>query len=98
MMVDTFNKAGIAVIMDSVVGHYPYNGNVGNRALFPVGIHNWKKENGQNLFGDQESPWKTNRYDYNNPWVRRFLIDSIMTNLKNYGISGIRFDNLDGIK
>lgn len=44
------------------------------------------------------SPWDTHRYDYANPHVRRFLIDSILHMMYRYGISGIRFDNYDGIR
>jgi 1,4-alpha-glucan branching enzyme len=97
-MMDAFNKAGIGVIMDAVVGHYPFKGNNGIRSLEPIGLHNWKKSDGKSLYGNVASPWGTNRYDYANPFVRRFLTDSIMTMMCRYGISGIRFDNLDGIR
>jgi 1,4-alpha-glucan branching enzyme len=98
MMIDAFNRAGIAVIMDSVVGHYPYQGNEGLRALGPIGLHKWKKADGKAVFGQVASPWGTNRYDYANRYVRRFLTDSIVSMMCRYGISGIRFDNLDGIR
>ena len=84
-MMDAFNQAGIAVIMDAVAGHYTDQGNAGIRDIGPVGIHNFKKNDGRNLFGDQRSPWGTYRYDYNNPSVRRFLIDGLVSNLKHYG-------------
>lgn len=98
MMVDAFNKAGIAVIMDDVIGHYPQSGNSGIRDLAPIGIHQFKKTDGRNLFGQDYSPWGTFRYDYANPYVRQFLIDGVMTHLKEYGISGVRIDNFDGVK
>lgn len=98
MMMDAFNKAGIAVIMDAVVGHYPYQGNDGVRDLSKVGLHKWKKKDGKRLYGEVASPWGTYRYDYANPYVRRFLTDSILSMMCRYGISGIRFDNLDGIR
>ncbi len=97
-MVDAFRKEGIAVVMDAVVGHYPFTGNRGIRDIGPVGMHRWTKADGSSLFGNRMSPWNTYRYDYQNPNVRRFLIDSILTMIKRYGISGIRFDNLDGIR
>ena len=97
-MIAAFNRAGILVIMDAVVGHYPFQGNNGARALGPVGLHNWKKSDGRMLFGNDMSPWNTYRYDYANPFVRRFLIDSILHMFKHYGLGGIRFDNLDGIR
>lgn len=97
-MIDAFNKSGIAVIMDAVVGHYPFKGNEGVRDLSPIGLHRWKKSDGQELYGAIKSPWDTNRYDYANPFVRRFLTDSITHMVCKYGLSGIRFDNLDGIR
>lgn len=98
MMIDAFNKAGVAVVMDAVVGHYPYRGNDGARDLSLVGLHKWKKKDGKRLYGEVPSPWGTYRYDYANPYVRRFLTDSIVSMMCHYGISGIRFDNLDGIR
>ena len=68
------------------------------RDLNPVGLHNWKKADGRSLYGNEMSPWDTYRYDYENPYIRRFLIDGIITNMRDYGLSGIRFDNLDGIR
>jgi 1,4-alpha-glucan branching enzyme len=97
-MTDAFNKAGVAVIMDAVVGHFPMKGNEGIRDLAPVGLHQWKKTDGQNLYGSVWSPWGTYRYDYANPFVRKFLIDNILRMMSRYGISGIRVDNLDGIR
>ncbi|RZA09203.1 MAG: hypothetical protein EOP11_02460 [Proteobacteria bacterium] len=97
-MVDAFNRAGIALVMDAVVGHYPKEGNQGVRSLGPIGPAAWKRADGKSLFGDSLSPWQTHRYDYENPNVRRFLTDSILHNLKQYRIGGVRFDNLDGIR
>jgi 1,4-alpha-glucan branching enzyme len=97
-MVDAFNREGINVIMDSVVGHWPERANDGSRSLEPIGLSQWKKEDGRQLFGDNDSPFGTKRYDYANPFIRRFLTDSILTMLKQYRIGGIRFDNLDGIR
>ncbi len=97
-MIDTFNREGISVIMDSVVGHWPEHANGGARSLEPIGLSQWKKGDGRSLFGDNNSPFGTKRYDYNNPYLRRFLIDSVLSMLRNYRIGGIRFDNLDGIR
>jgi 1,4-alpha-glucan branching enzyme len=98
MMIDAFNKADVAVVADVVVGHYPFEGNSGQRALGEVGLHRWYKPDGRLLFGGDLSPWGTYRYDYANPGVRRHLIDSILTLVSRYGVSGLRFDNLDGIR
>lgn len=97
-MIDSFNKAGIAVIMDSVVSHYPFNANDGGRDLNKLGAHNWKRKDGKQLYGDRKTEWSTYRYDYNSTSVRRFLADSVLHMMCKYGITGIRFDNLDGIK
>jgi 1,4-alpha-glucan branching enzyme len=97
-MIDAFNQNGIAVIMDAVVGHYPFKANAGVRDLAKVGPHNWRKGDGKRLYGEVMSPWDTYRYDYANPFVRRFLSDSVMHMMCRYGIGGIRFDNLDGIR
>lgn len=97
-MIDAFNKSDIAVIMDAVVGHYPITGNAGVRDLAPIGLHQWKKADGKPLYGSENSPWQTKRYDYANPYIRKFLTDSITHMVCQYGLSGIRFDNLDGIR
>ena len=101
-MMDAFNGAGVGVIMDAVIGHYPYVdnpkvGNLGNRQINPRGIHQWKREDGENLFGGVETRWQTKRYDYASPEVRKFLSDGIIHMMRKYRISGIRVDNLDGI-
>jgi 1,4-alpha-glucan branching enzyme len=101
-MVDAFNGAGVGVIMDAVIGHYPYAdnpevGNLGNRQINPRGIHQWKRADGENLFGGVETRWQTKRYDYASPEVRKFLSDGIIHMMRKYRLSGIRVDNLDGI-
>lgn len=97
-MMDKFNEAGIAVVMDALFSHYPFKSNEGHRHLNPIGLNNWKKANGQNLYGDRLTEWNTYRYDYENPFVRRFLIDSVLTTIKYYRVSGVRVDNYDGIQ
>lgn len=97
-MIAAFNDAGIGVIMDSVVGHYPQTGNAGVRSLEGPGVADWRKKDGHRLYGEHPSPFGTLRYDYNNPEIRRFLTDGILHMMCRYGLSGIRFDNLDGIK
>ena len=96
-MVDTLNGAGIAVVLDIVPGHFTQKGNSGVRDLAPIGIHNQKKGDGQGLYGQNLSEWGTLRYDYQNPYVRKFLVDGIINFIKYYGISGIRTDNYGGI-
>ncbi len=97
-MVDGFNGAGVGVIMDVLLSHHQHEANTGNRSLGPVGFNNWEKANGQKLYGEKLTQWGTRRWDYENPFVCRFLIDSILTHIKYYRISGIRIDNYDGIR
>lgn len=97
-MIDKFHEAGVAVVMDAVVGHYPDTGNQGSRALDSVGLHQWKKADGRSLYGDNRSPWNTRRYDFANGYVRRFLVEGILNHFKRYRIDGVRVDNLDGIR
>ncbi len=97
-MVDTFNANGIVVIQDAVLGHYPVDHNNDVRNLWPIGLHNWKKADGSSLFGFGRTPWPSVRYDFSNPFVRRFLVDGILTMMKRFGIGGVRIDNVDGIR
>lgn len=99
MMADAFNRAGIAVILDIVPGHFPYAGNAGVRSLAEIGLHHFKKADGRHLFGGEvPTEYGTYRYDYSNPDVRRFLIEGSLTMMKRYGLSGLRLDNPDGIR
>ena len=98
LMVTEFNKAKVGVIMDAVLGHYPFRGNTGERAPEPVGIHQFINGFGKPVFGSRQTVWGTYRWDYENPYVRRFLIDSVLTLFRNYHLSGIRIDNVDGIR
>lgn len=96
-MIDAFHEHGLAVVMDVVVGHYPDHANLGERSLGNVGLNQWKKRDGTSLFGSSPSPWGTVRYDYENPFVRRFLVDGITHMMSEYKIDGLRLDNVDGI-
>lgn len=96
-MIDVFHRAGIAVIMDGVVSHFPFKGNDGARSLSGVGLDQWKKANGTPLYARDMSPWESWRYDYANPFVRKYLIESILFMMSEYRIDGIRMDNVDGI-
>ena len=96
-MIDAFNQAGVAVILDSVLGHYPADGNIGVRRLAPIGLSQWHKQDGQSLFGAVPTSWGTRRWDFANPAVRTFLTDSAISMLCRFPFSGYRFDNVDGI-
>jgi len=97
-MVDAFNGVGIGVVLDIVPGHYAQTGNAGVRDLAPIGKQNFKKADGRALYGDSVSEWGTFRYDYENPYVRKYLIDGVINFLKYYGLSGIRIDNYGGVQ
>ena len=96
-MIDEFHHQGIAVIMDSVISHFPFKGNGGSRELTGIGMDQWYKANGKKLFEGNLSPWDTYRYDYSNPYVRQYLIDSITYMMSEYKVDGVRMDNVDGI-
>lgn len=97
-MVDAFHRQGVAVIMDGVVGHFPFFGNEGVREIGNVGLHTWKRADGAPLYSAKVTEWQTHRYNFANPYVRRFLTDSLLTMMKRFNLDGIRFDNLDGIR
>ncbi len=97
MMIDEFHRNGLAVVMDSVISHFPYKGNSGDRSLAGIGLDQWFKADGRALFVGPLSPWDTYRYDYANPFLRRYLIDSVKFMMSEYKIDGVRMDNTDGI-
>jgi 1,4-alpha-glucan branching enzyme len=90
--VDAFHEQKTAVVLDYLGSHFPFNGE-----LKGSGMDVWKKENGQPLFARNMSPWGTYRYDYANPFVKRFLIDGAISIFKKYKIDGLRIDNVAGI-
>ncbi|MBI1861011.1 MAG: alpha amylase C-terminal domain-containing protein [Deltaproteobacteria bacterium] len=97
-MVAAFRGEGVGVIMDAVLGHYPFTGNEGVRAIDAIGVHQFINGFGKPVFGSRPTVWGTYRWDYENPFVRRFLIDSVVTMFKQYGLSGMRIDNVDGVR
>jgi 1,4-alpha-glucan branching enzyme len=98
MMIDEFHRNGIAVVMDTVISHFPFKGNQSpSRQLEGVGLDAWVKGDGRKLYAGVVSPWGTYRFDYANPFVRRMLTESILYMMKEYGIDGVRYDNVDGI-
>ena len=97
MMIDAFHDNGIAVLMDSVISHFPYQGNEGDRRFDGLGWDQWFKADGRQLYVGPASPWGSYRYEYSNPLLRRFLINSITYMMHEYRIDGVRMDNVDGI-
>lgn len=90
--VDALNGQGIGVIIDYLGSHFPYK-----RELSDSGLTHWFKENGQPLFSAQDTEWGTKRYDYANPFVRRFLIDGVVEMFKRFNLAGVRIDNVGGL-
>lgn len=84
--IDTFHKAGIGVILDWVPSHFATDG------------HGLIAFDGTALYEHPDPKrgyhpeWKSNIFDYGSPYVRSFLIDSVLWWLKEYHIDGIRVD------
>lgn len=97
-MIDEFHRHDIAIIGDFVIGHLPFKkymvfGQDGEQN----GIQNWLNRHGTRLYMKEETPWGTMRVDYDNQFVREFIISSCLHFMKNYRIDGLRIDNVDGI-
>lgn len=98
LMVDTCHKLGIAVIGDFVVSHFPHR----DYKIFGMdgetnGIHLWRSRHGYELYMKDQTSWGTMRPDFDNSFVRQFMIDSVLSFMKRYRIDGFRIDNVDGI-
>lgn len=97
-LIDKCHSLGLSIICDIVISHVPYK----DFKLFgfkgeDVGIHKWKNRRGQETYLLDETPWGTKRFDYDNPHVRNFLIETIKFFASEYKIDGFRIDNVDGI-
>ena len=97
MMVDAFNKAGIAVIMSGAISQYPVNGNNADghaaaRDLAGIGAQHWRRADGKALYGDVDAVSGSKLYDAANPVIRRFLADSVTHMVCRYRFSGVRLD------
>jgi 1,4-alpha-glucan branching enzyme len=94
-MIDEFHRNEIAVIDDVVLGHMPDRdyqifGKIGD-------LHEWYDRHNQQLFMKDHTTWGSRRPNFENPLVRKYLIDSCLFFIKNYRIDGFRIDNVDGI-
>ncbi len=97
-MIDECHKHGIAVIGDFVIGHLPHKDySIFGKDGSANGIQNWKNRYGTRIYMKEVTPWGTMRIDYENPYVCRFIISSVLHFMKRYKIDGFRIDNVDGI-
>lgn len=97
-MIDECHKKGIAVIGDFVISHLPYKDfNIFKKSFKENGIHQWINRHGYELYMKEPTSWGTMRVDYDNEFVRKFMISSCLHYMKHYKIDGFRIDNVDGI-
>jgi 1,4-alpha-glucan branching enzyme len=97
-MIDKAHALDIAIIGDFVLGHMPYKDfRIFGQGCEFHGIHHWVNRHGYMLYLKEETSWGTMRIDFDNPYVRDFMVQSVLSFMKHYKIDGIRVDNVDGI-
>lgn len=97
-MIDECHKLGIAVIGDFVIGHLPHKDyKLFGGSFLDNGIWQWINRHGTNIYMKEETPWGTTRTDFDNQYVRAFIVSSCLHFMKRYKIDGYRIDNVDGI-
>ncbi len=85
-LVDAFHRAGIGVLLDAVMVHFPKDA---------TGLA--KFDNDSHLFecpipDRKHTPWGTYYFDFARNEVKSFLISSLMHWIEEYYIDGFRFD------
>jgi 1,4-alpha-glucan branching enzyme len=85
-LVDAFHQAGIGVLLDVVLVHFPHDA---------TGLARY--DNDGHLFETpiperQETPWGTSYFDFARNEVRSFLISSLFHWVEEYYVDGFRFD------
>jgi hypothetical protein len=88
-MVAAFNRQGIAVIAGVAADRYAVDGGSGDRSLAAIGAQRIRRADGTALFGGAPGSEGTNLYDQENPDVRRFVADGMVSFVCRYGISGV---------
>jgi 1,4-alpha-glucan branching enzyme len=95
-MINAFHKAKIAVILDVVYSHYSDRGNNPPRSFWELGVSQYHRADGWELYGGQWTKWGTRRFTYS-PEIRQDIIDAALNNILRYGFDGLRLDNVNGI-
>jgi len=97
-MVDECHRLGIAVIGDFVIGHLPSKDyKLFGKSWKENGILQWLNRHGTQVYMKEETPWGTMRTDFDNEYVRKFIVSSCLHFMKRYHVDGLRIDNVDGI-
>jgi 1,4-alpha-glucan branching enzyme len=95
--VDVCHQKGIAILCDIVISHAPYKeftlkGFKGEQ----VSLCTWD-DVFSSVFLDEKTSWGTKRFNYSDAFIQQYLIESAVYFQKNYGVDGVRIDNVDGI-
>ena len=84
--VDKCHEAGIGVIMDFVLSHFPKDS---------FGLYEFDgtcQYEYNDIYKQEHKGWGTRVYDYNKPQVRSYLISAVDFWLSNYHVDGMRLD------
>ena len=103
--VDAAHAEGISIFWDLVIAHYPQDINLESpfRKTIDLGLPGWRDTSENSIYFGNSSEWGTYYYRFTDPWVRQYLIESVIGFVSDYGIDGIRQDATagghdDGIK
>jgi 1,4-alpha-glucan branching enzyme len=85
-LIDAFHRAGIGVLLDVVLVHFPNDA---------TGLARYDNDN--HLFESpiperQQTPWGTSYFDFARNEVKSFLISNLMHWVEEYYVDGFRFD------
>ena len=86
-MIACFHKAGIRVVMDVVYNHLFSLDNSAFEKLCPSYYFRYKEDG-----TPSNGSFCGNEFNSSRPMARKFIIDSCLYWVKNYGIDGFRFD------
>jgi 1,4-alpha-glucan branching enzyme len=91
-------KSNLFIQWDLIAAHYAHDINLEtiNRRTNDYGLAAWMTADRHSIYFGQASPWNTYYYRFQDPWVRQFLIESILCFIRDYGVSSIRLDATEG--